>query len=305
VEEDFGRYLLTVEERDIDLLLMEEFHVSPAFVSWFAVQVRVGDATFAGAWHSVSDTDGETDLLLRVVSGGTRTAILIENKVAAPEQSRQDERYHIRGARSRDAGLFDVYITCMCAPSAYLAGLRANSLYERRISYEAIRDWYAQFDDPRSVWRRRIMSEAIEQGRRGYVMVVNTNKSAFHRNYWEYLQRKHPKLMMREPKEKGSKSDWIILKTHDMPKGVSIDHKNDQGCVDLTFNRTFLDNLLAVRAEWPEDIMPLQRGGSTVLRKIVPKLDMERAIAEQIEDLEQVLAAAYSLSAFSRIMQSK
>jgi hypothetical protein len=55
--------------------------------------------------------------------------------------------------------------------------------------------------------------------------------------------------MMREPKEKGSKSDWIILKTHDMPKGVSIDHKNDQGCVDLTFNRTFLDNLLAVRAE--------------------------------------------------------
>jgi hypothetical protein len=137
VEEDFGRYLLTVEERDIDLLLMEEFHVSPAFVSWFAVQVRVGDATFAGAWHSVSDTDGETDLLLRVVSGGTRTAILIENKVAAPEQSRQDERYHIRGARSRDAGLFDVYITCMCAPSAYLAGLRANSLYERRIKFGA------------------------------------------------------------------------------------------------------------------------------------------------------------------------
>jgi hypothetical protein len=109
VEEDFGRYLLTVEERDIDLLLMEEFHVSSAFVSWFAVQVRVGDATFAGAWHSVSDTDGETDLLLRVVSGGTRTAILIQNKVAAPEQSRQDERYHIRGARSRDAGLLDVY----------------------------------------------------------------------------------------------------------------------------------------------------------------------------------------------------
>ena len=49
MEEDFGRYLLTVEERDIDLLLMEEFHVSPAFVSWFAVQVRVDDATFAGA----------------------------------------------------------------------------------------------------------------------------------------------------------------------------------------------------------------------------------------------------------------
>lgn len=193
----------------------------------------------------------------------------------------------------------------MCAPSAYLAGVSANSLYEQRISYEAIRDWYVKFDDPRSVWRRRIMSEAIEQGRRGYVMVVNTDKSVFHRTYWEYLQRKHPKLMMREPKDKGSKSDWIILKTFDMPKGVSIDHKNDQGCVDLTFSRTLLDDLLAVRAEWPGDIMPLQRRGSTVLRKIVPKLDMKRAIAEQIEDLEQVFAAAYSLSAFSRVMQSK
>lgn len=114
MEEDFGRYLLTVEERDIDLLLMEEFHVSPAFVSWFAVQVGVGDATFAGAWHSVTDTDGETDLLLRVVSGDMRTAILIENKVAAPEQSRQDARYHIRGARSRDAD-YSTPISPACA----------------------------------------------------------------------------------------------------------------------------------------------------------------------------------------------
>jgi hypothetical protein len=304
LEEDFGRYLLTVEERDIDLLLMEEFHVSPAFVSWFTAQIGIGEAIFAGAWHSVSDTDGETDLLLRVVSADTRTAILIENKVAAPEQSRQDERYHIRGARSRDAGLFDVYVTCMCAPSAYLAGLSPNSLYQHRMPYEAIRDWYSQFDDPRSGWRQRIMSEAIEQGRRGYVMIVNSNKSAFHRNYWEYLQRKHPKLMMREPKDKGSKSDWIILKTYDMPKGVSIDHKNDQGCVDLTFNRTRLDDLLAVRSEWPDDIIPLQRGGSTVLRKRVPKLDMERAVSEQIDELEQVLTAAYALSAFSRVIQS-
>lgn len=135
-------------------------------------------------------------------------------------------------------------------------------------------------------------------------MVVNANKSAFHRDYWEYLQRKHPKLIMREPKEKGSKSDWIILKTHDMPKGVSIDHKNDQRCVDLTFNRTSIDDLLVVRAEWPDDIIPLQRGGSTVLRKRVPKLNMERRIADQIDELEQVLAAAYDLSAFSRIMKS-
>ena len=298
MEKDFGRYLLSVAERDIDLLLMEEFHVSPAFVSWFAAQNGVVEAKFAGAWHSVSDADGETDLLLRVIFDDLRTAILIENKVAAPEQDRQGERYHIRGARSRDAGLFDVYVTCICAPSAYIAALGPNSVYQHQLPYEAIRNWYAQFDDPRSVWRKHIMSEAIEQGRRGYVMIVNANKSAFHRKYWEYIQLRHPKFIMREPKNKGSNSDWIILKTNDMPKDVTIDHKNGQGCVDLTFNRTRQDDLIVSITDLPKEITPLQRGGSAILRTRVPKLDMERTIEEQADKLERVLAAAYSLTAF-------
>jgi hypothetical protein len=46
------------------------------------------------------------------------------------------------------------------------------------------------------------------------------------------------------------------------------------------------------------------RVSSTVLRKSVPKLDMERAVSEQIDKLEQVLAAAYALSEFSHVMQS-
>ena len=44
--------------------------------------------------------------------------------------------------------------------------------------------------------------------------------------------------------------------------------------------------------------MPFQRGKSTVLRKTVPRLDMERPVADQLNELEQVLAAAYSLLAY-------
>lgn len=90
-----------------------------------------------------------------------------------------------------------------------------------------------------------------------------------------------------------------------MPQGVSIDHKNAHGCVDLTFSRTHLDELLAVKRDWPEEIMPLQRGGSSVLRKLVPKLDMEQPIGCQLDVLEQVLAAAYDLSSYSRLMQKR
>jgi hypothetical protein len=37
-DDGFGRCLASVAERDIDLLLMEEFYVSDDFVAWFAVR---------------------------------------------------------------------------------------------------------------------------------------------------------------------------------------------------------------------------------------------------------------------------
>jgi hypothetical protein len=117
---------------------MEEFHVSESFVAWFCKELEIAPASFNGAWHSVSDTDGETDLLLRVRSGDQRIGILIENKIAAPEQDRQDERYHLRGFRAQQNGKYDRFVTCMCAPQIYLDGLGKGSLYQHRISYEHI-----------------------------------------------------------------------------------------------------------------------------------------------------------------------
>lgn len=47
---DFGRYLQSVAERDIDLLLMEEFHVDPTFAVWLAEQTGIeGSSEFDGA----------------------------------------------------------------------------------------------------------------------------------------------------------------------------------------------------------------------------------------------------------------
>jgi hypothetical protein len=305
LEKDFGNYLITVEERDIDLLLMEEFHISAAFVNWFSEKIGLNETIFDGAWHSVSDSDGETDLLLRVISGDRKIAILIENKIGAPEQERQDERYHIRGARARNDGKCDDYITCICAPSFYLDRLNQHSLYQHQISYVSIREWYSGHRDRRSAWRQRILTEAIVHSRRPYVMVVNSRKTAFHKDYWEYLQRNHPKLLMSEPKNKGKHSQWIILKTRNMPKRVTIDHKNSLGCVDLTFRETNKEDLLAIKPEWPSEILPVQVGKSTALRMYVPKLDMQGIFGEQIDEFEKIITAVYRLSEFSSVMQIK
>ena len=163
---DFGRYLANVTERDIDLLLMEEFHISDDFVAWFCGELGLRDFSPDGAWHSLSDTDGESDLLLRVVKGRQRIGILIENKVGAPEQDLQAERYHLRGIRSREQGKLDDYVTVMCAPTCYLDALSPNSAYQHRVSYEQIAEWFSKQQGRRAAWRHQIMLEAIDQGRR-------------------------------------------------------------------------------------------------------------------------------------------
>jgi len=85
---DFGKFVLAVQERDVELLLLEEFHVNEDFSRWLCKLLGLTDARFDGAWHSVSDTDGETDLLVRVVqeqqgwASSLRTRLLHPNKAS-------------------------------------------------------------------------------------------------------------------------------------------------------------------------------------------------------------------------------
>ena len=175
----FGHYLVSVAERDVDLLLMEEFHASDAFVSWFCAKLDLPDVRGDGAWHSVSDSDGETDLLLRVNADGQRVAVFIENKVAALEQHEQAKRYHIRAAREQQQGKCDSYVTVICAPKRYLSYLSARCGYRYWVSYEDIATWFSEQPDRRSAWRRQVIEHAIEQARRGHHLVLHMAHTAF------------------------------------------------------------------------------------------------------------------------------
>lgn len=299
----FGRYLISVQERDIDLLLMEEFHVSDNFVSWFCTQLGFGAVRAAGAWHSVSDAHGETDLLLRVVEDGRHVGVLIENKIGAPEQHLQAERYHLRGLKNRDAGKFDRYVTAICAPERYLSALSAESSYHSRVSYESIARYFELIGDRRANWRRDILREAIEHGRRGYVMTVNEVNTAFQQAFYLHLRSYYPQLKMAEPGNKGSKSNWIIMKGHLFPKGVQLHYKIDQSLVQLGFNRRSIDDLLPRRAELPEDVMIMQSGQTASLSVAVPRVVMSEGFDAQLPAIEKALAATVKLAAFASLFQ--
>jgi hypothetical protein len=301
---DFRRYLASVAERDIDLLLMEEFHISDNFVAWFCGELGLRGVSPAGAWHSVSDTDGESDLLLRVLKDGRRIGILIENKVAAPEQDLQAERYHLRGIRSREQGELDDYVTVMCAPRRYLDALNPESAYQHRVSYEQIADWFSRQDGRRATWRHHVMLEAIDQGRRGYTMTVNLAITGFHQTYWEYLRRRHPRIQMARPKNRGNKSNWIVLKGHDFSKGVNMHHKFDQQVMEIGFAKHKIADILAVNSDWPDDIAVVQKGETASLAISIPAIDMNLDLEAQLPAVEKALEAAYRLMQYASLLQA-
>lgn len=300
-EMDFGRYLETVAERDIDLLLMEEFQCDDRFGSWFCSLLGLTEVQPGGAWHSVSDADGETDLLFRVSVDGRRVGILIENKIAAPEQDRQAERYHLRGVRSREAGKFDEYLTVMCAPRRYLDGLSDESAYQHSVSYEEVAGWFEAQDGRRAVWRARILREAIERGRRGYTMQVSAVHTAFHLAYWEHLRRHHPRIFMAKPKSKGPGSTWIIMSGHDFPKGVKLNHKLDQRVMELGFDRRRIEEIQEAAHDLPSEVSAVQKGGTASLSVGVPVIEIGTDFSAQVDAIERALAAAYLLMPFAQL----
>src|SRR5947209_4196184 len=105
-----SRIFATVTERDVDLLILEEFRSSARFRSWWLREVGLPELQrhhFIGAWHAYSTQFGESDVLLVVEDGGGRRyAVMMEDKIYAAPQPRQAERYVERGEQGRAAGLW-------------------------------------------------------------------------------------------------------------------------------------------------------------------------------------------------------
>jgi hypothetical protein len=181
-----------ISEREIDLVLLEEMHVSAEFRSWFVSQVfeaTVQCAQFVAAWHSVDHSSlGESDLVFKFTDvSGKMTAILVEDKIDAPPQRDQAVRYRLRGNAGLADGSWSSFRTCMTAPQEYLDHTAVEaSKYDSRISYESIRDWFLQTNasDPRMAYKARIIQEGIDQNRRGYKRVPNLTVTNFWAEYW-------------------------------------------------------------------------------------------------------------------------
>lgn len=173
-----------VFERDIDLLLLEEFVSSPEFLRWFFGKVGLATSgQLLAAARSVATSNGETDLELTVVDDDCVTKLLLEDKVDANLQPRQPERYAERGDAYRQRRACDKFLTVLIAPEEYARTVQG---FEQKVTYESILQWFeSQGESERMCFKRLVLREAIERGSAGWTLVEHPAATDFWQRYWE------------------------------------------------------------------------------------------------------------------------
>lgn len=298
-----------VAERDIDLLVLEELHVSEPFRVWLAEKVfgrAVRLESFVGAWHSVTHVTGESDLEVDFIDAeGCHRRLLIENKIDANFQPAQDTRYTERGKSYLADGQCSSCHTALMAPEAYLEGRPELEEFDAALTYEELRDWFSQHTDlgERGRFKAKVVVAAIEQARRGYQPVVDANTNTFWQNYWLLVQESAPDLSMPKPSPKPKGSVWVYFKIADISPGLALLHKMPEGQVDLQIAGMGESVAILEKRLGPslKPNMALVRASrSAAIRIRVPAIDMARTLDEQRNLVAEALEGARELRTWAR-----
>ena len=285
----------SVNERDIDLLLVEELEVSEEFREWIASRVweEPKYQTKIGAWHSVTDAKlGETDVLYLFGStGDSRAAVLIEDKIDAPPQPEQATRYRERGSQGENEHMWDEHRTCLLAPRKYLLSAKtAAHHYDSEIAYEEIMSFFLsrRTREERYSYKAEVLRQGILQNRRGYQPSEDPALTRFAREYFEYCSQHHAVLGPEEARPRPALSTWFLFRPEGMIKGYRLAHQTTAGFVKLFFAgaaphieriRTRFESLLNDRTE----VIPAQKSVALSARVQAIKNPGERPFDEYLD----------------------
>ena len=293
-----------VSERDMDLLLLEEFIASERFRGWFLEKVlgpKHGLKELVLAARSIKDSTGESDLEIafRDPSGST-VRFLIENKLSAGLQPKQAERY-MKRARSYEQNKESARChIVIIAPKRYFGDVGNKKGFDHRIDYEELLDWFAYRKElgDRQGYKLALIRAAIDKGTLGYQPVEDAPVTDLWRSYWLFAREHAPELEMKEPSGTPSKSSFVYFKPPSLPKGIDICHKLAKGYVDLQVRGAGdkvneLHHVLGKRL--PPGMKLKRASGSAAIRIDAPILDLKRPFGEQTEEAQTGIAAAKRL----------
>lgn len=287
------KFISSVAERDVDFIILEELEVSAEFRAWFSARVYETPVfrERIGAWHSVSDAQlGESDLVfLFEAEDGSRKAVLIENKIDAPPQPDQGNRYRERGEEGRQDGSWDEFRTCIIAPRRYLGSSKHSEKYDAEVSYEEIMAHFVGrgTQHARLAYRATLIQEGIEKNRRGYRPKISEPMTVFVQDYVAYARENYPDLCVQDAKPRPAGSTWIEFHPKGKPKNIQVMHQVTAGFVKIFFGG-MADQLEILREKYKDqpiaDLEVQGTGKSVALAVPVPEIDPIKEVFSDSRD---------------------
>ena len=191
----------SISEWEIDWIMAMELNGNVEFRAWLGEQLFEFPPVHDGAWKSVVEDAGESDLVWRVKDQtGKFHMALIENKINAAEQPDQCARYSTRGDEYVAGGHTVDYCTVLIAPQDYWSP--ESDDYDIRVSYEMVRDYFQADTTERGQYLAGILQQAILKLPTGCPDVT-----AFRRRVWGIAKEQFSHLQIRQPKP--TSEPWV------------------------------------------------------------------------------------------------
>ena len=291
-----------IYERDIDLLIMEEFISDPGFARLFLDKLQLPNGyTVHRAVHSLSDADGESDITLILQYPDQKIALLIEDKIDAQTMPQQSARYRKRADAAIARGEYDAYRTMLAAPSAYHEEhlSDSNAAYDCRICYEELLEYLSRQTHARTAFKAAMLEFALKEKKSGYQVQEVTAVTQFWRALRQFCKENYPHLhMLGEDSPKGASAAWPEFRTS---LGiVKVIYKSQKGSVDLEFPK-YGDHIADLRSMIGNRMTPsmqIQKTGKSAsisLRNDRWILDFSQEFASCKPVIAEVLQAVSTL----------
>lgn len=290
----------TTLERDIDLLILEEFISDPVFAKIFLDAAEIKEEYVVDeAIHSKTDAEfGESDVVFILNMNGIRHALHIEDKIDALAMQNQSGRYHDRAKKDIAAGEYDFYSVLIVAPEKYLEANKEAKKYEHRVTYEQMRDYFATKDTIRSKYKLSLIERAITIQKNGYQYEADDRMVRFCESMNQYHKNKYPGLPA------GTIAWWRGYPT--VLDDVAIVFKANKGYCDLQFGHTTRDELFPRVCDlMTERMNVVSAGKSASVRIEVDPIFYENNFEDEIERVDKALEAIYELFLFSKKLAAK
>lgn len=287
-----------VTERDIDLLIIEEFVVNKNFARLFLDKIDIKDYDVLTVSHSIMHpTLGESDIVIVLKVDTLKHAILIENKIDALAMKEQYSRYNKRGQEGVTNNDYDSFSVFIVGPDKYISNNHEAKKYDQKLSYEDMIECFRESPTIRSKYKLTLLQNAISKQDKGYTPVADEKVTEFWHKYYAYKRQVFPHLKLNEVKgSRGSQARWSRFQTD--YSNVSIYHKSNVGCVDLTLHgvdESVKDLRLKLNTIIDDDMMILKTSKSLSIRLTVPKIHFNRDFSQQVENLHLAMKAVERL----------